>query len=122
MSCAGLAIAKYSPYRHVESNGGFKMAQLTKSQLIQKVAGVSKLSKKDVKGVIETLVAIGYKELKTNGVFLLPGLAKFVVVRKPATKERSGINPFTKEPTVFKARPARKIVKARPVKAAKDAV
>jgi nucleoid DNA-binding protein len=96
--------------------------QLTKSQLIQKIAGLSKLSKKDVKGVIETLVTVGYKELKANGVFVLPGLAKFVVVRKPATKERSGINPFTKEPTIFKARPARKIVKARPVKAAKDAV
>jgi nucleoid DNA-binding protein len=96
--------------------------QLTKSQLIQKIADSTKLSKKDVKGVIETLVIIGHKELKANGVFLLPGLAKFVVVKKPATKERSGINPFTKEPTIFKARPARKIVKARPVKAAKDAV
>jgi DNA-binding protein HU-beta len=115
-------IAKFSQYRQIESTG-FQMAvQLTKSQLIQKIAGVSKLSKKDVKGVIETLVTIGYKELKTNGVFLVPGLAKFVVVRKPATKERSGINPFTKEPTIFKARPARKIVRARPVKAAKDAV
>ena len=48
--------------------------------------------------------------------------AKFVVIKKPATKERAGINPFTKEPTVFKAKPARKIVRARPVKAAKDAV
>jgi hypothetical protein len=45
-----------------------------------------------------------------------------VVVKKPATKERKGINPFTKEPTVFKAKPVRKIVKGRPVKAAKDAV
>jgi DNA-binding protein HU-beta len=48
--------------------------------------------------------------------------AKFVVIKKSATKERAGINPFTKEPTVFKAKPARKIVRARPVKAAKDAV
>ena len=52
----------------------------------------------------------------------MPGFAKFVVIKKPATKERSGINPFTKESTIFKAKPARKIVKARPVKAAKDAV
>ena len=57
-----------------------------------------------------------------SGIFLLPGFAKFVVIKKPATKERQGINPFTKEPTVFKAKPARKIVRARPVKAAKDAV
>ena len=49
------------------------------------------------------------KELKKSGTFLLPGFAKFVVIKKPATKERQGINPFTKEPTVFKAKPARKI-------------
>ena len=66
--------------------------------------------------------ACGLQELKKNGAFLLPGFAKFVVIKKPATKERAGINPFTKEPTVFKAKPARKIVRARPVKAAKDAV
>ncbi len=71
---------------------------------------------------METLTKVGYKELKKSGAFLIPGFAKFVVIKKPATKEREGINPFTKEPTVFKARPARKIVRARPVKAAKDAV
>ena len=68
------------------------------------------------------LASVGYKELKKTGAFLLPGFAKFVVIKKSATKERAGINPFTKEPTVFKAKPARKIVRARPVKAAKDAV
>ena len=52
----------------------------------------------------------------------MPGFAKFVVIKKPATKARKGLNPFTKEPTVFKAKPARKIIRARPVKAAKDAV
>ena len=53
---------------------------------------------------------------------MLPGLVRMVVVKKPATKERKGINPFTGEPTVFKAKPARKVIKARPVKAAKDAI
>ena len=77
---------------------------------------------KTLKGVIDSLATIGYKELKKSGTFLVPGFAKFVVIKKPATKERAGINPFTKEPTVFKAKPARKIVRARPVKAAKDAV
>ncbi|MBN8969946.1 MAG: HU family DNA-binding protein [Afipia sp.] len=96
--------------------------QMTKSQLIEKVAGETELSKKDVKGVMESLTAIGYKELKKSGVFLLPGFAKFVVVKKPATKARKGTNPFTGEPMTFKAKPARKIVRARPVKAAKDAV
>jgi len=96
---------------------------LSKSQLIEKVAMENEgLSKKQVKGVIDALATVGYKELKKTGSFLLPGFAKFVVIKKPATKERQGINPFTKEPTTFKARPARKIVRARPVKAAKDAV
>lgn len=95
---------------------------MSKSELIQKIADEHSLSKKDVKAVIESLATVGYKELKKTGAFLLPGFAKFVVIKKPATKERSGINPFTKEPTVFKARPARKIIRVRPVKAAKDAV
>ncbi|EKS39816.1 MAG: nucleoid DNA-binding protein [Afipia broomeae] len=96
--------------------------QLTKSQLIEKIATENEIAKKDVKGVLETLASIGYKELKKSGVFLLPGFAKFVVIKKPATKARKGTNPFTGEPMTFKAKPARKIVRARPVKAAKDAV
>lgn len=96
--------------------------QLTKSQLIEKIATETEISKKEVKGVLETLASIGYKELKKSGVFLLPGFAKFVVIKKPATKARKGTNPFTGEPMTFKAKPARKIVRARPVKAAKDAV
>ena len=100
------------------------MAKLmSKSELIQKIlAQHSKLARKDVKGVIESLAAVGYKELNRSGGFVVPGFAKFVVIRKPATKERSGINPFTKEPMIFKAKPARKIVRARPVKAIKNAV
>lgn len=101
------------------------MAKLmTKSELIAIIADQhsDRLTKKDVKGVLDTLAVVGYKELKKNSVFLVPGFAKFVVIKKPATKARKGINPFTKEPTVFKAKPARKIVRARPVKAAKDAV
>ncbi len=96
--------------------------QLTKSQLIEKIASETEIAKKDIKGILETLASIGYKELKKSGVFLVPGFAKFVVIKKPATKARKGTNPFTGEPMTFKAKPARKIVRARPVKAAKDAV
>jgi DNA-binding protein HU-beta len=97
---------------------------MSKSELIQKIAAEhsNNMTRKDVKAVIESLATIGYKELNKSGVFLVPGFAKFVVVKKPATKQRSGINPFTKEPMIFKAKPARKIIKARPVKAAKEAV
>jgi nucleoid DNA-binding protein len=97
---------------------------MSKSELISKLAEkfADSVSKKHVKGVIEHLAEIGSKELKKNGAFLVPGFAKFVVIKKPATKARKGINPFTKEPTIFKAKPARKVVKARPVKALKDAL
>ena len=97
---------------------------MSKSELVQTIAELhsDKLTRMDVKNVIESLGAVGYRELKRTGAFLVPGFAKFVVIKKPATKARKGINPFTKEPTVFKAKPARKVVRARPVKAAKDAV
>jgi DNA-binding protein HU-beta len=97
---------------------------MSKSELIQKISEhhPEELTRKGVKSVIETLVEIGHKELRKTGAFVVPGFAKFVVIKKPATKARKGINPFTKEPTVFKAKPARKMIKARPVKATKDAV
>ena len=96
--------------------------QLSKSQLIEKIATATELSKRDVKNVMETLTDVGHKELKKNGVFLVPGFAKFVVIKKPATKARQGINPFTKEPMTFAAKPASKSVRARPIKAIKDAL
>jgi DNA-binding protein HU-beta len=101
------------------------MAKLmSKSQLIQKIADQHSngFSRKDIKAIIESLASVGYKELKKTGAFFVPGFAKFVVIKRPATKAREGINPFTKEPTVFKAKPARKVIRARPVKAVKDAV
>ena len=96
---------------------------LSKSQLIEKVAAENEgLSKKQVKGVIDALATVGYKELKKTGSFLLPGFAKFVVIKKPATKERQGINPFTKEPITIPAKPASKKVRATALKALKDLV
>ena len=96
---------------------------LSKSALIQTLADKNeKLSRKDVKGILESIVTIGHAELKKNGLFVIPGLVRMTVIKKPATKARKGINPFTKEPTIFKAKPARKVIKARPVKAAKDAI
>ncbi|HEY0707604.1 MAG TPA: HU family DNA-binding protein [Polyangia bacterium] len=97
---------------------------MSKSALIESITKLhgEKLAKRDVKSVIEALAAVGHKELKKSGTFVLPGFAKFVVVKKPATKARKGINPFTGQETMFKAKPARKVVKARPVKAIKDFV
>ena len=97
-------------------------AYMTKSQLVNKIAEMQELAKKDVKAMMECLTEVGHKELKKTGIFVVPGFAKFVVVKKPATKARMGKNPFTGQEMMFKAKPARKIVRARPVKAVKEAV
>ena len=57
--------------------------QMTKSQIIEKIAVQQQLAKRDVKGVLDALVSVGHKELKKTGVFLVPGFAKFVVSRNP---------------------------------------
>lgn len=80
------------------------------------------LSRKHAKEIIEALVTVGHKELKKSGVFVMHGFARFVVVKKPAKPAREGINPFTKEKQMFAAKPASKAVRARAVKAIKDAV
>jgi nucleoid DNA-binding protein len=97
---------------------------LSKSGLIQAIAETlnDELSRKQVKTVIESLISVGHRELKKAGVFTLPGFAKFRVVKRPATKARQGINPFTKAPMTFAAKPASKAVRARPIKAIKDAL
>src|SRR6476620_8147132 len=100
-----------------------KSGSISKSALVNAVVEESgELTRKQVKTVLETLADIAYKELKKNGIFTMPGFAKFRVVKKPATKARQGINPFTKQPTTFAAKPASKAVRARPIKSIKDAV
>jgi nucleoid DNA-binding protein len=98
--------------------------KMSKSQFIATLADKSGLTKKQAATVIDTINAIVVEQLgqRGPGEVLLPGLLKLNVVVKPATPEREGINPFTKQPTTFKAKPARKVVKAHPVKALKDAV
>ena len=101
------------------------MAKLmSKAGLIQAIVDEHSdtLTRKDVKGVLESLATVGYKQLRKSGEFLVPGFAKFRVIKKPATKKHEGINPFTKEPMTFKAKLARNILRARPVKAGRDAV
>jgi nucleoid DNA-binding protein len=101
-----------------------KNKPLSKSDILNAVSDAigEELSKKHVKTIVEALVEVGHKELKKTGTFVLPGFAKFVVVKKPAKPARKGINPFTKLEQTFAAKPASKSVKARPVKAIKDAV
>ena len=94
----------------------------TKTQLLSSIAESTGLSRRDVSTVFEELSTVIHRHLKKRGAgqFTIPGLMKIKTVRKPATKARKGINPFTGEETVFKAKPARTIVKVQPLKALKD--
>ncbi len=94
----------------------------TKTMLFNEIAERTELKKKDVVAVFDELSDIINGHIRRNaaGVFTVPGLMKIKVVRKPATRARKGINPFTGEPTIFKAKPARNVVKIQPLKALKD--
>jgi nucleoid DNA-binding protein len=96
----------------------------SKTEILNCIAEATDLSKKQVQAVFDTLAEEIKNDLgkKGTGEFTLPGLCKFTVKRKPATKERKGINPFTGEETIFKAKPARNDVKIRPLKALRDSV
>ena len=97
---------------------------MTKTEILTALAEGTGLSKKEVASVLDELSTLIGKSLgkRGPGVFNLPGLLKVKVIRKPATKAHKGINPFTKEETVFKAKPARNVVKVLPLKALKDMV
>ena len=97
---------------------------MTKTEIIAALCEATELSKQQVSGLLEELGKLIGSNLNEAGpgVFNVPGLMKIKVVRKPATPERKGINPFTKEETVFKAKPARNVVKILPLKGLKDMV
>ena len=94
----------------------------TKSEILTSIAATTELSRRQVASVFEALSGL----IKTGvgkkgpGTFVVPGLMKIMVIQKPATKAHKGINPFTKEEVMFKAKPARKVIKVRPLKALKD--
>ncbi len=97
---------------------------MTKSEIVSGIADATGLTKKDVNSVFEAMATQIKKSLGRNGpgAYAVPGLMKIMVIRKPATQARKGINPFTGEETVFKAKPARNVVKIRPLKNLKDMV
>ena len=94
----------------------------TKSEILNQIAKDTELSRKNVSAVFDSLNGIIKKSLRANGLFTLPGLAKLKVVKKPATKAREGVNPFTGEKMMFKAKPASKKVRATALKALKDLI
>ena len=98
--------------------------KLSKTQILDQIAESTELSRKQVAAVLDSLTDVIEAHVKKNAVgeFVLPGLLKISTVRKPAVKARKGINPFTKEEVMFKAKPATTVVKVRPLKKLKDMV
>lgn len=97
----------------------------TKSEIFARIAEDTGLTKKDVGAVFDSLSAQIKKNLggrNAPGMFTVPGLLKMRVVKKPATKARKGVNPFTGEEMMFKAKPASKTVKVAALKGLKDMV
>jgi nucleoid DNA-binding protein len=95
----------------------------TKSEVYREISNKTALSRKQVASVFESMAGLIKKDLsKGPGLFTIPGLIKVKVIKKPATKARMGVNPFTGQEMMFKAKPARKVVKAQPLKALKQMV
>lgn len=96
--------------------------RFNKTQILTEIAESTELSKKQVQAVLDSLsdVIEGHIKKRAVGEFVLPGLLKIQAIKKPAKKARKGINPFTGEETVFKAKPASTAVKIRPLKKLKE--
>ncbi|MBK7251989.1 MAG: HU family DNA-binding protein [Gammaproteobacteria bacterium] len=94
----------------------------TKSEILNLIAKDTDLTRKQIGSVFDSLSVIIRKSLRSNGLFTMPGLLKMKVVKKPATKAREGVNPFTGEKMMFKAKPASKKVRVMPLKSLKSMV
>merc|ERR1719181_380259 len=93
---------------------------LTASGAYQSVAETTGLKTKDVKGVMDAVMGVAAEQVKKSGSFKIAGMLNMKLKNKPATKARKGVNPFTKEPCVFKAKPASKTVKCFAMKKLKE--
>ena len=96
----------------------------SKSDVFGTIAQHAGIHRRDVAAVFHALGSLIKADLSKNGagVFKVPGMMRITVTRKPATPARLGINPFTKEQVMFKAKPARNVVRVRPLRGLKDMV
>jgi len=96
----------------------------SKSDVYSTVAQHAGIHRRDVAAVFHALAGMIKADLSKAGpgIFNVPSMMRITLKRKPATKARMGINPFTKEQVMFKAKPARNVVRVRPLKALKDMV
>ena len=118
------SVAHTHPFTYQRKGTGVDKKPMTKTETIAALCEATELSKDQVTRLLDELGKLIGKNLSEDGpgVFSVPGLMKIKVVRKPPTPEREGINPFTKEKTIFKAKPARNVVKISALKGLKDMV
>jgi len=118
----GVAKVKAAPKAARKSASLKISAPLKKAQLYTHLSECTDVSRKSIADTFKALSVVMECHLKKGGPgeFTVPGLMKCKVVRKPATKARKGINPFTGEEVMFKAKPARNVIKVRPLKALKE--
>jgi nucleoid DNA-binding protein len=95
---------------------------LTKGGIIKAMTDITTLSKKDVVASLDALTKVIELHIKSRGPgkFVMPGLLKINVVKKPARPARKGVNPFTGEEVMFKAKPAHKVIKIKALKKLKE--
>jgi nucleoid DNA-binding protein len=112
------AVAKAAPAKKVTA----LQTKMTKSQIVASLAESTGLTKKQVSSVMDEYDTLVQRSIKKRSVgeFTMPGMLKITTVSKPARKARKGINPFTGEETMFKAKPASIAVKVRPLKKLKE--
>jgi nucleoid DNA-binding protein len=119
-----VAAKKAAPVKKAAPAKKLSVAQekFTKTQMLNHIAESTELSRKQVQAVLDELTNVieAHVKKKAVGEFALPGLLKITTVKKPAKKARKGINPFTGEETMFKAKPASIQVKVRPLKKLKE--
>merc|ERR1712070_645976 len=109
----GKAMKKAMKARKAAMKAGGAM---TATGVYQSVAETTGLKTTQVKGIVDAFMGVAVEQVKKSGSFKVAGMLNMKLKNKPATKARKGINPFTKEPCVFKAKPASKTVRCLPMK------
>merc|ERR1739841_362389 len=106
----------------MKARAAMRSGALTQTAVLASVAETNGLKSKQAKGIVEALMAVACDQIKKNGSFKLAGMLNMKLKKKPATPAKKGINPFTKEPCVFKAKPASKTVKVYAMKKLKESL
>merc|ERR1711865_1297340 len=117
-----LSVKMAPAMKAMKARAAMKSGAMTQTAVLASVAETNGLKTKQAKVIVEALMAVACDQIKKNGSFKLAGMLNMKLKKKPATPAKKGINPFTKEPCVFKAKPASKTVKVYAMKKLKESL